>query len=64
MSRIYSTQKDTDVEPVFYHFLPKVVYDNALNSWSAAGVLDLTAGQGELAEASLERRLPYVGIRL
>ena len=41
-------RKDTDVEPTFYLFLPKVVYP----------------GQGELAKASLERRLPYVGICL
>ena len=57
-------RKETDVEPTFYHFLPKVVYDNALSSWSIAGVLDLSPGQGELAKASLERRLPYVGICL
>ena len=57
-------RKDTDIEPTFYHFLPKVVYDNALSSWSIAGVLDLSPGQGELAKSSLERRLPYVGICL
>lgn len=57
-------RKDSDVEPVFYHFLPKVVYDNMVGSWSVAAVLDCTPGQGEFAKACMERRIAYVGVCL
>ena len=57
-------RKASDVEPVFYNYLPMGLYANHLSSYSISGVLDLTSGQGELAKASLERRVPYVGFCL
>ena len=56
------TRKDADVEPCFFHFLPKTVFDTLLTSWSISAVLDLSPGQGELAKSALEQRLPYCGI--
>lgn len=57
-------RKDSDVEPVFYHFLPKIVYDNMIGSWSITAVLDCTPGQGEFAKACIEKRIPYLGVCL
>jgi len=57
-------RKDTDVEPCFYHFLPKNLFDTILSSWSISAVLDLTPGQGELAKSAIEKRLPYYGVCL
>ena len=55
-------RKNSDVEPLFYNFLPQSLYQNHLSSYSVAAVLDLSAGQGELAKAALEKRIPYVGL--
>ncbi|CAE7766349.1 unnamed protein product [Symbiodinium sp. CCMP2592] len=57
-------KKSTEQEPVFFHFLPQSLYDNNLSSYSVVAVLDLTAGQGELCKAALEKRVPYVGLCL
>ncbi|CAK9073137.1 unnamed protein product [Durusdinium trenchii] len=57
-------RKDTDVEPCFYHFLPKNLFDTILSSWSISAVLDLTPGQGELAKSAIEKRLAYYGVCL
>ena len=57
-------RKDGEIEPVFFHFLPKLFYDNLVGSWSACAILDLSPGQGELAKVAAERRLPYLGIAL
>ena len=35
-------RKDHDVEPVFFHNLPKVLFENLLGSWSISAVLDLS----------------------
>ena len=59
-----AVRKDTDCEPVFYHCLPKALYDTLLGSWSVTAVLDLSPGQGELAKSAIEKRLSYVGICL
>lgn len=59
-----AVRKDTDCEPVFFHCLLKALYDTLLGSWSVAGILDLSPGQGELAKSAIEKRLSYVGICL
>jgi hypothetical protein len=53
---------DTDMEPVFYFFLPETFYTDFLKTYSAAGVIDLTAGHGEVAKACLNLHIPYLGI--
>ena len=58
------TRKDSDVEAVFDHHLLKMMTDTLVGSWSASGVIDCTAGQGEFAKTCVEKRIPYLGICL
>ncbi|CAE7790570.1 unnamed protein product [Symbiodinium sp. CCMP2592] len=50
------------MEPVFFNFLPRLLYENFLKANNVIGVLDLSPGQGELCRAALDRRIPYLGI--
>ena len=53
---------DEEMEPVSYSFLPEAYYASMLESFSICGVVDLTAGPGELAKACISRRIPFYGL--
>jgi hypothetical protein len=57
-------REDTDVEPVFYHGMPQQFFNNIIAAYSVIGVMDLSAGSGEVAKACLENRIPYHGLCL
>ena len=59
------TRKTPDtVEPVFWHGRPATLYQELLHSYRLGRVVDLTAGDGELALQCAKRRVPYVGFTL
>ena len=51
-------------QPVFYHQLPPELHLEVIHSYNVVGVLDLTAGGGQLAQACLTKRIPYLGFGL
>ena len=53
-----------DLQPVFYHQLPPDYYLEVIHSFNVVGVLDLSAGGGQVAQACLTRRIPYLGFGL
>lgn len=53
---------DSDLCHVFYHTMPLSFYEEIIHSFCARGVVHLTAGNGELALACLNRKVPYVGV--
>lgn len=53
-----------DLQPVFYHQLPPDYHIEVIHSFNVVGVLDLTAGGGQLAQACLTKRIPYLGFGL
>lgn len=55
-------RSDDTFEPAFYHHLPEALYSDTLGAYEIRGVLDLTAGCGDLARACLLRRVPYLGL--
>ena len=57
-------KSDTDLEPVFFNELPKVVVEELLHMGQAKAVIDLTAGAGTWALVCLEKNLPYFGVAL
>ena len=54
------TRAPTDVEPLLFHSLPKVVYEEMVHQFDAKAVIGL-AGDGRLAMTCLEQRIPFVG---
>ena len=55
-------RSDDNVEVVFFHAWPTALYEELLTSYGMAGIVDLTAGPGCCAVASLRRRAPYTGV--
>ena len=53
-----------ELQPVFYHQLPPGLHLEVIHSFNVVGVLDLTAGWGQLAQACLTKRMPYFGLGL
>ncbi len=53
-----------DTIPVFYHEVPKVLASEIINLYSIIGVIDLTAGAGTWAKASLDAGVHYFGVTL
>ena len=56
--------KDEDMQPTFYHSMPRTLYETMLNSWSVTGVIDCYPGAGELILACIGRRIPVVAFAL
>ena len=61
-------RNDHDLEPVFYHgHGPKLweeILHNICKTEKIHGIVDLTAGDGELAMVAIRLRLPYLGFTL
>ena len=53
---------DDTVEPVFFHSMPVLFYQELLDALNIMAVIDLTPGEGTCATACLKRMLPYVGV--
>ena len=49
---------------MFYHNLPPDLHLEVIHSFNVVGVLDLTVGRGQLAQACLTKRIPYLGFGL
>ena len=55
---------DASVEPVFFHSVSSHVWGEILYGFQVGAVIDLTAGDGAVAMASLRAGCPYVGVPL
>ena len=55
---------DEAVEPVLFHSMPVILYQELLDAFSLSGVIDLSPGEGTCALACMRKMLPYVGITL
>ena len=55
---------ETDTLPIFFHEFPKVLVAEIINLYNVIGVIDLTAGAGTWAKASLDAGIPYFGVTL
>ena len=55
---------DHTVEPVFFHNMTVIVYQELLGALSLSGAIDLSPGEGTCALACMRKMLPYVGITL
>ena len=53
---------DDTVEPVFFHSMPVLFYQELLVALNIRAVIDLTPGEGTCATACVKRMLPYVGV--
>jgi hypothetical protein len=53
-----------DLQPAFYHALPPEYYLECIHSYNVVGVLDLSCGGGQVAQACLTKRIPYLGFCL
>ena len=51
-------------EPVFYHGHPIKLDEEVVHSYDLEGVIDLSAGNGQLALTCIRQRKPYFGITL
>jgi hypothetical protein len=49
-------------EPVAWHSLPVLFWQEILFDFEVGAVIDLTPGDGMLATAALQTRLPYTGL--
>ena len=56
--------KQDDLQPVFFHALPAEYYLECIHSYSLVGILDLSCGGGQVAQACLTKRIPYMGFCL
>ena len=56
--------KQDDIQPTFFHALPPDYYMECIHSYSVVGVLDLTCGGGQVAQACLTKRIPFMGFCL
>ena len=54
----------TSCGQVFYHPLPPGLHLEVIQSFNVVGVLALTVGGGQLAQACLTKRIPYLGFGL
>ncbi len=52
------------VEPVFWHARPQKFWEELINSYKIAAVIDFSASDGVLALVSAKARIPYLGICL
>ena len=50
------------VEPLCYHGLPRLFWEDVIHAYDVKAVLDLTAGPATCAEAALNLRVPYYGL--
>ena len=55
---------DASVEPVFFHSVSSHLWGEILYDFQLGAVIDLTAGYGAVAMASLRAGCPYVGVTL
>ena len=55
---------DASVEPVFFHSVSSHLWGEILYDFQVGAVIDLTAGDGAVAMASLRAGCPYVGVTL
>lgn len=55
---------DANLEPVFFHAWPRELYTEILHSFCLRGILDLTAGSGQAAIATIREKKIYVGVCL
>ncbi len=55
---------DASVEPVFFHSASSLLWGEILYNFTVGAVIDLTAGDGAVAMASLRAGCPYVGVAL
>ncbi len=61
-NKFTSERKPDSKEPVFYHSCPETLYDDMLRAYAIKVVIDLTPGEGMLAQAAYKRSVPYVGL--
>ena len=55
-------RKGTNWEPVSYNSLPLTLWQDLLPAYSIKEVFDITPLDGELAHASIQRNIGYVGV--
>lgn len=55
---------DSNVEPVFFHEMPLSLLRELVHSHAVDGILDLTAGSGQMAKAAMQLRVVYTGVCL
>jgi hypothetical protein len=49
-------------EPVAWHSMPELVWQEILFDFKVGAVIDLTLADGQLAQAALQARIPYTGL--
>ena len=49
-------------EPVAWHSMPGLVWQEILFDFKVGAVIDLTLADGQLAQAALQARIPYTGL--
>jgi hypothetical protein len=59
-----SRRQDDALEPVFYHHLPLIFYQNLMTTMSATAIVDLASGPGEAAKSALLTKRQYWGLCL
>ena len=50
------------MEPVFHGGLPALLWKNVLQAYGAKGVIDLSAGEGEVCKAAMQLRKPCLAL--
>ena len=50
---------DDTVEPVFFHSMPDLFYQELLDALNIIGVIDLCPGEGTCALACIKKMLPF-----
>lgn len=50
------------MEPVFYGGLPALLWKNLFQAYGAKGVIDLSAGEGEVCKAAMQLRKPCLAL--
>ena len=53
-----------ELQPVFYHQLPPGLHLDVSHSLNVVGVFGLDSWRGQLAQACLTKRIPYLGFGL
>ena len=53
---------DDTVEPVFFHSMPVLFYQELLDALNIIGVIDLCPGEGACALACMKKMVPFVGV--
>ena len=55
-------RSDGTIEPAFYHSYPAQFYSELIRAFPCYAVIDLTPGEGALAQAAIEHNVMYLGL--